>query len=65
MICQARAGVKAMLHSVYEQPDAPAVIAQFDRLLDYVDGKLAQFEISLRKLQEALIAPNSAAIWRM
>ncbi|MBS42053.1 MAG: IS256 family transposase [Nocardioides sp.] len=32
--------VKAMLHSVYDQPDAPAVAAQFDRLLDYVDGKL-------------------------
>jgi transposase-like protein len=32
--------VKAMLHSVYDQPDGPAVHAQFDRLLDYVDGKL-------------------------
>ncbi|GAB2855046.1 hypothetical protein GCM10027026_00840 [Myroides odoratimimus subsp. xuanwuensis] len=29
--------VKAMLHSVYDQPDAPAVRAQFDRLLDYVE----------------------------
>ena len=32
--------VKAMLHSVYDQPDATAVTAQFDRLLDYVDAKL-------------------------
>ena len=32
--------VKAMLHSVYDQPDAEAVHAQFDRLLDYVDDKL-------------------------
>ena len=32
--------VKAMLHSVYDQPDADAVHAQFDRLLDYVDDKL-------------------------
>ncbi|KAB1644305.1 IS256 family transposase, partial [Pseudoclavibacter sp. CFCC 14310] len=32
--------VKAMLHSVYDQPDADAVNAQFDRLLEYVDGKL-------------------------
>lgn len=32
--------VKAMLHSVYDQPDADAVNAQFDRLLDYVDDKL-------------------------
>ena len=27
-------GVKAMLHSVYDQPDADAVHAQFDKLLD-------------------------------
>ena len=32
--------VKAMLHSVYDQPDADAVHAQFDRLLDYVEDKL-------------------------
>jgi transposase-like protein len=32
--------VKAMLHSVYDQPDKDAVHAQFDRLLDYVDQKL-------------------------
>ena len=32
--------VKAMLHSVYDQPDAAAVHAQFDRLLDYVTEKL-------------------------
>lgn len=32
--------VKAMLHSVYDQPDATAVHAQFDRLLDYVGQKL-------------------------
>lgn len=34
--------VKAMLHSVYDQPDAAAVQAQFDRLLDYVTDKLPQ-----------------------
>lgn len=32
--------VKAMLHSVYDQPDAGSVHAQFDRLLDYVQDKL-------------------------
>ncbi|MGP4916316.1 IS256 family transposase [Brachybacterium tyrofermentans] len=32
--------VKAMLHSVYDQPDATAVNAQFERLLDYVSEKL-------------------------
>ena len=31
--------VKAMLHSVYDQPDAAAVHAQFDRLIDYVAEK--------------------------
>jgi putative transposase len=34
--------VKAMLHSVYDQPDAQAVNAQFDRTLDYVTEKLPQ-----------------------
>lgn len=29
-----------MLHSVYDQPDADAVHAQFDRLLDYTAEKL-------------------------
>ena len=33
-------GVKAMLHSVYDQPDADAVHAQFDKLLDTVTGPL-------------------------
>ncbi|WP_409046910.1 IS256 family transposase [Microbacterium sp. HA-8] len=32
--------VKAMLHSVYDQPDAASVNAQFERLLDYVEEKL-------------------------
>lgn len=32
--------VKAMLHSVYDQPDAASVNAQFERLLDYVGEKL-------------------------
>jgi putative transposase len=32
--------VKAMLHSVYDQPDRDSVEAQFDRLLDYVEQKL-------------------------
>ncbi len=32
--------VKAMLHSVYDQPDATAVSAHFDRLIDYVTEKL-------------------------
>lgn len=34
--------VKAMLHSVYDQPDAASVQAQFDRLLDYTAEKLPE-----------------------
>ena len=32
--------VRALLHSVYDQPDATSVHAQFDRVLDALDGKL-------------------------
>ncbi len=32
--------VKAMLHSVYDQPDAASVHARFERPLDYVQEKL-------------------------
>ncbi len=30
--------VKALLHSVYDQPDADAVNAQFDRIVDALTG---------------------------
>jgi transposase-like protein len=33
-------GVKALLHSVYDQPDADSVHAQFDKLIDTVTGPL-------------------------
>ncbi len=32
--------VKTLLHSVYDQPDAAAVTAQFDRILDALAAKL-------------------------
>jgi transposase-like protein len=32
--------VKALLHSVYDQPDTKAVHAQYDKMLDTLDGKL-------------------------
>src|SRR3954454_22219490 len=35
-------GVKAMLHSVYDQPDAAAVHAQYDRVLDALAHKLCE-----------------------
>jgi transposase-like protein len=48
--------VKAMLHSVYDQPDAPAVHAQFDRLLDYVDDKLPAVAEHLAGAREDILA---------
>lgn len=48
--------VKAMLHSVYDQPDAPAVHAQFDRLIDYVDDKLPDVAEHLAGAREDILA---------
>jgi putative transposase len=48
--------VKAMLHSVYDQPDAPAVHAQFDRLLDYVQAKLPEVHDHLDAARADILA---------
>ncbi|MBC7594631.1 MAG: IS256 family transposase [Kineosporiaceae bacterium] len=48
--------VKAMLHSVYDQPDAPAVHAQFDRLLDYVQDTLPDVFEHLAGAREDILA---------
>ena len=48
--------VKAMLHSVYDQPDAAAVQAQFDRLLDYVEEKLPAVSEHLDRARDDLLA---------
>jgi transposase-like protein len=48
--------VKAMLHSVYDQPDRPSVHAQFDRLLDYVDGKLDEVHNHLDAARADILA---------
>ncbi|HYO34359.1 MAG TPA: IS256 family transposase [Nocardioidaceae bacterium] len=48
--------VKAMLHSVYDQPDAAAVHAQFDRLLDYVTEKLPAVAEHLGAAREDILA---------
>ncbi len=48
--------VKAMLHSVYDQPDRPAVHAQFDRLLDYVNGKLPEVHDHLDAARADILA---------
>ena len=48
--------VKAMLHSVYDQPGKDAVQAQFDRLLDYVDGKLPEVHEHLDAARADILA---------
>ena len=51
--------VKAMLHSVYDQPDAEAVHAQFDRLLDYVETKLPDAHEHLDTARSEILAFTS------
>src|SRR5699024_6250165 len=48
--------VKAMLHSVYDQPDHAAVAAQFDRLLDYVDNILPDVHAHLDAARTDILA---------
>ena len=48
--------VKAMLHSVYDQPTAEAVNAQFDRLLEYTEGRLPEVADHLGDAREDLLA---------
>ena len=48
--------VKAMLHSVYDQPDRPSVHAQFERLLDYVEGKLPEVHDHLDAARADILA---------
>lgn len=51
--------VKAMLHSVYDQPTPADVHAQFDRLLDYVATKLPDVAEHLADAREDLLAFTS------
>ena len=48
--------VKAMLHSVYDQPDAASVEAQFDRLLDYTAEKLPEVAEHLEQARADVLA---------
>jgi putative transposase len=48
--------VKTMLHSVYDQPDADAVHAQFDKLLDSIGGKLPAVAEHLDAAQADILA---------
>ena len=51
--------VKAMLHSVYDQPDGPAVHAQFERLLDYVQDRLPAVAAHLDAARQDILAFTS------
>jgi Transposase, Mutator family len=52
--------VKALLHSVYNQPDANAMHAQFDRILDALADKLPAVAHHWDRLDDAEDTPRSA-----
>jgi transposase-like protein len=58
--------VKALLHSVYDQPDADSVQAQFDRILDVLTDKLPQVAAHLDAARPDILAFTSfpKAAWR-
>jgi transposase-like protein len=58
--------VKAMIHSVYDQPDADAVHAQFDRLLDYTAEKLPDVTAHLDAARADILAFTSfpTEVWQ-
>jgi transposase-like protein len=58
--------VKAMLHSVYDQPDAASVHAQFDRLLDAIADKLPTVAEHLDTARSDILAFAAfpKAVWR-
>jgi transposase-like protein len=59
-------GVKTMLHSVYDQPDAKAVHAQFDKLLEAVAEKLPEVHDHLEEARADILAFTAfpKEIWR-
>jgi putative transposase len=58
--------VRALLHSVYDQPDAASVHAQFDRVLEALDGKLPAVAAHLDAARADILAFTAfpKAIWR-
>ena len=58
--------VRALLHSVYDQPDAQAVHAQFDRVLDALSGKLPAVAEHLEQARPDILAFTAfpKEIWR-
>jgi putative transposase len=59
-------GVKAMLHSVYDQPDATAVNAQYDKMLDTLTDALPAVHAHLDAARADVLAFASfpKEIWR-
>jgi putative transposase len=57
---------RALLHSVYDQPDAASVHAQFGRVLDALDGKLPAVAAHLDAGRADILAFTAfpKAIWR-
>jgi putative transposase len=58
--------VKALLHSVYDQPDAEAVHAQFDRVVDALTEKLPHVAAHLETARADILAFTAfpKEIWR-
>ena len=58
--------VKALLHSIYDQPDAPAVHAQFDRVVHALTEKLPAVAEHLEGARADILAftPFPKEIWR-
>ena len=59
-------GVKALLHSIYDQPDAPSVHAQFDRVLTTLENKLPEVVEHLENARADILAFTAfpKEIWR-
>ena len=58
--------VKAMLHSVYDQPDAASVQAQFDKLLEMVEPQLPAVHAHLDEARAEILAFTTfpKGLWR-
>jgi transposase-like protein len=58
--------VRALLHSVYDQPDAPSVHAQFDRVLDALADKLPKVAEHLEAARADVLAFTAfpKEVWR-
>ena len=59
-------GVKALLHSVFDQIDADAVHTQYDRLLSQVEHQLPEVHAHLDAAREEVLAFTAfpKAVWR-